>query len=311
MKKDLFKSKKLVAYLMLILVIFTWGVSPPLNYMLNNDYSVAFRTAVVALISAISITLVCIKRLKFLSVEYFKRAVITGIFLSLASLVQKIGLLYTTPTKYAFLENLSVVVVPIVLFFTIRKKPSLLTIIAIVLCLVGMFILTGMDFSGNSFYFGIGELLCSLAGVLYGVNIAYTGIVIKKLDTLLYLFVQLWTGVIISFLSAFLLSIIKIDGVPIETIKFSFDVGGLLLIVLLAIVFNVLCWFLRTYAMKYVNPNAVSIMMPFSAVVTGIISVVLGMDTLTFSFVVGGVISLIAIILSGNADVKESKKEDK
>ena len=106
-------------------------------------------------------------------------------------------------------------------------------------------------------------------------------------------------------------SVIKIDGVPIETIKFTFDVGGLALILLLSLVSNVLCWFLRTYAMKFVSPNAVSIMMPFSAVVSSIISVVLGMDTLSFSLILGGVISLIAIILSGRADVKESKNVDK
>lgn len=308
MKKDLLKNKKVIAYLMLIFVIFVWGSSPPLNFILNKNYSAAFRSAVIALVSAITLTFICIKRLKNLNKEYFKYAIPTGFFLSLASLLQKIGLLYTTPTKYAFLENLSVVVVPILLFIAVRKKPSFLTIVASVLCLVGAFVLSGMTFGGGSFYFGKGELLCALSGVLYGVNIAYTGVCIKKLDTLLYLLIQQWSGTIISFISAFLLSLVKINGAPIEAIKFSFDIGGLCLIVVLALVSNVLCWFLRTYAMKYVSATAVSILMPFSAVVTGIISVISGMDVLTFSFVCGGLISLFAVILSGIADVKEDKK---
>ena len=61
--------------------------------------------------------------------------------------------------------------------------------------------------------------------------------------------------------------------------------------------------------MKFVNPTAVSIIMPFSAVITGAISLLVGMDTLSFEFACGGIIALFAVILSSIADVKEDKKE--
>ncbi|MBR2449427.1 MAG: DMT family transporter [Clostridia bacterium] len=307
--EKLFKNKKVLAYAMLVFVIFVWGSSPPLNVVINKHYSVAFRSAVISLISALTLLLICIKKLKNLNKDYFKYAIPTGIFLSVASLVQKIGLLYTTPTKYAFLENISCVVVPIILFFAIKKKPSLLTIVSSVLCLVGMFILSGMNFGAESISFGKGELLCALAGVLYGVNIAYTGVKIKKFNTLLYLLIQQWASTIVSLLSAMLLSVIKVNGEPIEAIRFSFDFGGIALLVVLALVSNVLCWFLRTYAMKFVNPTAVSIIMPFSAVITGAVSLLVGMDVLSFEFVFGGIIALFAVILSSIADIIEDKKE--
>ena len=309
MEKNNLKKKTVGAYLMIILVLFIWGMSPPLNVIINAQYSVALRSAVIGFISAITLLIICIKKLKKLNKEYFKYAIPTGIFVSIASLVQKIGLIYSTPTKYAFLENLSCVVVPIILFFVIKKKPSLLTIIASILCLVGSFVLSGMNFSAESISFGKGEILCALAGVLYGVNIAYTGISIKKFDTLLYLLVQQWASAIVGLLSAIFLSIIELGGAPIEVMRFSWNIGGVFLLVVLALVSNVLCWFLRTYAMKFVNPTAVSIIMPFSAVITGVVSLLCGMDTISIEFVCGGVIALVAAILSGVADIKYESKD--
>ncbi len=306
-----FKKETGVAYAMIIFVVFIWGLSPPLNVIMNEKYSVAFRNAVICLISAVTLLFICRKNLKELNGQYFKYAIPTGVFVAMASLVQKIGLLYTTPTKYAFLENLSCVVVPILLFFAYKRKPSLLTVVSSVLCLTGCFILSGMNFSSESITFGKGELLCALAGVLYGVNIAYTGACIKKFNALLYLLIQQWASAVVAFLSAVLLAVVPIGGAPIETIRFAWDLSGIALLVVLALVSNVLCWFLRTYAMKFINPTAVSIIMPFSAVVTGIFSLICGMDSITLEFVLGGGIALAAAILSSIADVKyEDKKEE-
>ncbi len=302
------RKKTLIAYLMIIIVLFVWGASPPIDNFMNQKYSVALRVAVVGFIASITLLIICAKKLKKLNRDYFKIAVPTGVFLSLASLVQKIGLLYTTPTKYAFLENLSCVVVPIILFVVMRKKPNVLTVIACVLCLIGSFVLSGMKLNGDSLSFGLGELLCGLAGILYGVNIAFTGVHIKKFDTTLYLLVQLMTSAVVGMLSAILLSVIKVDGVPIEPLHFSWDIGGLLLLLVLALLSNVLCWFLRTSAMRYVNPTAISVIMPFSAVITGVISVLLGMEQVSNELLIGGGIALLAGILSSVADVLYEKK---
>lgn len=298
------KRQKIIAYLMLGFVLVVWGVMPPVNAVFNENFSPTFRSAIMYLVAAICITAICARQLKSLNRQYFKVAIPTGIFLAIASFVQKIGLLYTTPTKYAFLENLSCVVVPVILFVSTRKKPSFLTVVACLSCLVGSFVLTGMA-SGQTGAFGIGEILCALAGVLYGVNIAVTGLHVKKLNVLLYLMLQMWVGVIVSFASAILLSVIKVNGAPIETIRFSFNVWNVLLIIGTAIVANVLCWFLRTLAMMFVSPTAVSIIMPFSAVVTGCVSLLCGMDAFSMELLIGGIISLIAIILSGLADGKD------
>ncbi len=308
MLKSATKNKTTIAYAMLTFVIFLWGASPLINALLNNKCSVGLRSTIIGVISVTTLFIICGKRIKNLNKEYFKVALPTGACLAIASIVQKIGLYYTTPTKYAFLENLSCVVVPIILFFAIKKKPSLLTIISSVLCLIGAFVLGGMDFSAENISFGIGEFLCSLSGVFYGINIAYTGDKIKKFDALLYLFVQQCANVVISAVALVVFANVKINGAPIEVIHFTFDLTSILLILAIALVSNVLCWSLRTYALKFVNPTAVAVMMPFSAVVTGGLSLLFGMDTLSVEFIAGALISLFAVILSSIADIKYEKK---
>ena len=302
-------TKRTIAYLGIVFVILIWGLYPVLTSDLLEFYSGGMFSFTGSLVAAVSLLLLCIPKLKLLDRSYFKVALPTGFFVGLANLLQKIGLQYTTPTQYAFLENLSCVIVPLLLFLFIRKKPGALTISASVLCLIGCFILSGLDFSGGGVAFGKGELLCALAGILYGVNIAATGVYAKKLDAMLYVMIQMWMHVIVSGIAAFALDRITIGGNPIEKIVFSWDPKHLLLLAFLVLTISTLGWIIRTEALKYVNASVVAVLMPFSSVVTGVLAVCIGKDLFTLHLLLGGVIILLSSILSSVADIKENKQE--
>ena len=121
-------KKRTIAYCGIIFVILMWGVSPVLTSGLLDFYSGGMYSFASSLVSSVALLVLCIPKLKLLDRSYFKVALPTGFFVGLASLLQKIGLQYTTPTQYAFLENLSCVVVPLLLFLFIRKKPGALTV---------------------------------------------------------------------------------------------------------------------------------------------------------------------------------------
>ena len=161
---------RMIAYCGIFFVIFIWGLYPILTSDLLTFYSGGMFTFISSLVSAAALLLICVPKLKLLDRFYFKVAVPTGFFVGLANLLQKMGLQYTTPTQYAFLENLSCVVVPVLLFLFIRKKPGLLTVMASVLCLAGCFVLSGLYLSGGGASFGRGEILCALAGVMSSVE---------------------------------------------------------------------------------------------------------------------------------------------
>ena len=295
------KNKKALAYLGLIFVIFLWGGSPLITLYFYKFYSPTVRVAFGSLTSGLAMLLIAGKRIRLLGRRYLGLAIPTGVCLGLADISQKIGLQYTTPTNYAFLENLSVVTVPLVLFLLIRKKPTPLTLVAVVLCLTSSLLLTGVLTEGGGF--GKGDILCAISGMLYGVNIAITGRYAKGVCVPLYLSIQLLTVSSLGFASAFLLSALEI-----EPCFFTFRLGTILLLVLVVLVSSTLGWLIRTAAMKEVDPTAVAVMMPFSSVVTVLVSVLSGKDTLTPSLVIGAVLGLAAIVISGLAEREKSEK---
>ena len=299
------KHKRTIAYVGIVAVVFVWGLYPIFASNLLASYSGGAFTFISSLISAVVLLPECLPRFRLLNRTYFKIAVPTGLFVGAANLMQKIGLRYTTPTRYAFLENLSCVVVPILLFLFIRKKPNLLTVVSSILCLVGCFFLCGGGLTGGAL--GVGEILCALAGVFYGVNIAATGVFAGRLNAMLYVMIQMWVNVAVSGIAALALDKITVNGQPIERFAFSFDPKKLVMLTVLVLAIGTFGWIVRTEALKYVNASVVAVVMPFSSVVTGVVAVTVGKESFGLPLLFGGLIILFSSILSSAADIRESR----
>ena len=302
------KQNVIIAYVYLFLVVFLWGVCPLFSKYLLEYFSPSMFSAIGCTISAISLLIICIPNLKQLNAKYFLTALPLGFFIGLASLLQKIGLQYTTPAKYSFLENLSCISVPILLFLFTKKKPNLLTIIASLLCLLATFLLSGITLSGGGATFKIGEILCALSGILYGVNIAGTGVFAKDLYTPLYIMIQMWVQAISLFIISFVLNSITVNGAPIQALKYTLDFKIIMSLALLFLFSNTLCWILRTSAMKQISASVVAVITPVSAIITTIFSIIVGYDAISPSLIISAIIFVGASILSSVGDNKDRKK---
>lgn len=286
------------AYATLLCVVVIWALSPAVNKLLYAYTSPTVTSVLVAFFSFLALLVYCRRELSCLDKRYFAVAVPTGLAKALASLVQKVGLLYTTPAAYAFLENLSCVIVPILMFCFIRKRPSLLTVLSSCLCLFGAFVLCGVGV--GDLRFGIGEALCALAGVGYAFNIAGTGCFARDLKPSLYVLIHMGVSTLVSLASTVLFGRIEFGGAPIAPVYFSFL--SLPIILLLALVSNVLCWILRTRSITRINPSTVAVIMPLSAVLATSFSILLGTDTFSVDLLLGGGIILASILLSTLGD---------
>lgn len=301
----------LLAYLGIIAVVLIWGVIPTAKKALIGDhFSAAIYSAMTTFAAACVLLLISAKKLRELNPSYFKIAIPTGLFVGAAALLQAIAYKYdASPTKQAFLENLSCVVVPILLFVITKKKPTVLTVIASLTCLAASFVL-GEVFS-SSLSFGIADVLNALAGIFYGVNIAITGIYAKKYNASLYVMIQLFVQAIVSAIIAISFNFITFAGEPMDKIVFTPDPWLILGLIGIGILTNTVCWTIRTTAMKYVSANVVAVIMPFSAVVTGIVSVILGMDSISSTLIIGAALGLIASFISSADDIIANKKAEK
>ncbi len=298
----------------IIFVIIIWGFYPLLTAGLLEHYSGGVFTLLGAAVSAVALTLLCMPKLRLLDKSYFRVAVPTGLSVAVASLLQKIGLQYTTPTYYAFLENLSCVAVPLLLYLFIKRKPGFLTLSAAAICLCACFILSGAGAGG--FSFGKGEILCALAGITYGFNIAATGAFAKKLNALLYVMIQMWVNTAASAVTVAALDRITVGGAPVEKAVFSTDWRHLAAAAALVLGISTFGWLIRTESQKRVNASVVAVMMPFSSLVTGVASVVAGSDVFSPRLAVGGALIILSSVLSGIGDSAdaaraERKKEEK
>ena len=307
--------KKTIAYLQLIFVVFIWGISPQFTLFFYKHYSPLAYITFGAAVSFVAYLAISGKHIKEFNLSYILPGVLTGIFLALANMSQKIGLLYTTPAKYAFLENLSCISVPILMYILLRKKPNIVTIFSCLMCLAGVLLLNGISFNMYSSW-GIGETLCAAAGILYGFNITGAAVYARRLYTPLFLAVQTLTTFIIYLISTLIFNNISVGktGKPLEKIVFTWQPKYIILMAVVILITSAFCWTIRTNVLKTIDATVVSVIMPFTAVITTVVSIIRKTDQLSVHFVVGAIVVLAAIILSSCSDIivnkisKSSKK---
>ena len=130
-------------YIMLLIVVISWGCDPVINRYLYGYYSAAALSSLCTLVCALTFLFLARKKLHLLrDKKYLRVALPICLFNSMACVLQRIGLQYTSPAHYAFLEHLSCAAVPVILLLCFKKKPSAMQILASALCLGGCLILS-------------------------------------------------------------------------------------------------------------------------------------------------------------------------
>lgn len=297
---------KIKYYLMLLFVVVAWGCDPIINRHLYKYYSAAALSSLATLASALMFLFLSRKKLCLLKDKrYFTAALPICLVNSLACVLQRIGLQYTSPAHYAFLEHLSCAAVPLILFFVFRKKPTVVQILASFVCLVGCFLLAsggGIQLSLN-----VGDALCAAAGILLGLGIVCTSLFTKDMDIMLFMTLHMCTYFLTSVTLATAMHFIRVNGAPMERFMFSFSPIALIFAIVFGLFTVGICWLLRNEANRRLSPTAVAVIAPFAAVITALISVLQGMERATPSFIIACILILSAAIFAG---LGESKAED-
>lgn len=304
------RKKKWVYYGMLGLMVLLWGIDPTVNASFYRYYSASILTAIQTFASALFFWLLFWKKGEKLSWQELKIALPISLLNSVGCLLQRIGLQYTTPSNYAFLEHISCVVVPVAMFLLVRQKPSRWQVLASVLCLTGCFLLSGIDFETNRIAFGIGEILCCSAGLLYGTSLAMTGVYGKQMNLNVYISVHMTVYFLVAVFMAVGLSWFKVNGVPLETPVFSAEPLRLLFLFGFGLLSVGIGWLLRTEAARNLEPTVVAVVSPFSAVIASVVSVCCGMDELTGNLLIGSTLILVAALISGVADTYSENAQE-
>ena len=60
--------------------------------------------------------------------------------------------------------------------------------------------------------------------------------------------------------------------------------------------------------MKHVDATVVAVMMPFSSIIAGTLSVLVGMDELTLNLVLGAVLGFVSMLICAIGDIQSYRK---
>ena len=299
-------KKKILSIFGLIIVVVLWGIAPVCSKYLfdNHYYSPAFLVGVRGALSILAMLLIILINgdFKDLNKSYWI-CIPAGLFLGFAYLFQFIGLDSTTPAKNTFLESFSCIAVPIVLLILTKEKPTLSSVIASIVCVLGAFVLCGNGFNFSALFTAptIGDILSCIGGIFFGIDIAFTKVFAKGKNSRVYVFFQLIILTIMSFAYA----------IPFEKdLAFSWDFPIRMNVLFIGVICTAVCWVLRTKCISNVSAVTCAVLMPMSAVVAAFVSLICRMEAFSWNVIVGGVIITAAIVISGVFDAKREKQEE-
>jgi len=264
------------------------------KYMLGF-YSPGIKRLLDAVFATAALGAIAGKQLKSVDRGTVRFSLAVGLFFSLAMLLEGVALNYTTPAKSNFFGNVSCITVPVFVAVFTRKLPRPGKLLAGVLCLLGF----GIIIFGDSLYGGIpafsfGDGLTLVSGVFYGITTAAIGTWGKNRNSLVLTFLEFCVTVPMCILYV----------VCFEEVAFSWSFRDLAVVAGAAVVVQGLCWLLRNFAVRHIEPGLVAIIMSFSTVVSGVVSVLTGMDVFSWSLAIGGAVCVAAAILSGLSGAK-------
>lgn len=169
-------TKQLKADLMLILVTFAWGVSYYLMDVSLADMGPFTLNSHRFLIAFFVALVFAFPKLRSVNRETLWYSFVIGTILVFVYIGATFGVLYTSLSNVGFLCALSVVFTPILGYFIFGIVPSKKLRIVVVLCIIGIGLLTLDD----QLKVAIGDLLCILCAFAYAFDLLITERAVRK-----------------------------------------------------------------------------------------------------------------------------------
>ncbi|MBS4224997.1 DMT family transporter [Lederbergia citrea] len=276
--------RKYLGEMGLIITAIIWGSGFVASAMSLDHYTPYQILAGRFFIGTIILSLLFNKKLKNIKKSTMIKGAVLGIILYAAFALQTVGLIYTTPSKNAFLTAVNVVIVPFIGFLLYKRKIDMFELVGAVTALVGVAVLS-LKLSSE---INIGDLLTLCCAVGFAFHIFYTARFVKDEDAVLITIVQMVTAAVISWI------VVLLRG---ET-SFTLGSEGLLPLLYLGIFSTTIAFLLQTVAQKFITETKAAIILSTESLWGMAFSVVILSEIMTLKMIIGATLILGAIILS-------------
>ncbi|MBQ7592771.1 MAG: DMT family transporter [Synergistaceae bacterium] len=272
-----------------------WGVSFPVMKILVGVYPTCWLLFLRFLAGALMIYVVFHKRINKSFRNDFKGGVIIGVLLFLAATTQTLGLNYIDSGRNAFITSVYVILVPLFLWVIKRKFPGWFTLAAAVICVIGMYLLSGENLGGGV---NIGDFLTFLCAIFFAVQIIAISHYTQGSDPITLSCVEFFTLAALSFISSLLFET-RTEIINIPTL------WGLLFMIFFC-TFG--CYAIQICAQKYAEPSHATIIMSLESVFGLASGIIFLGEKISFKAGVGCALIFIAVLISELAPLIHKKK---
>lgn len=282
------KTATLKYDLMLFIVAVMWGtgfigIKYAQDYGMSSSLIVIFRM----LFASGAMLAIFFPQIRRLTKIQIKHGVIAGLFMSAGFLLQTIGMQYTEVSSNAFLTTTNVIFVPFISWFLLKKRPPFKTFLAVAIGFLGISILTRVF--DTTISFNLGDILSLLCAASYAMQIAYIGYAAKESEAASFSFVQ-----------------ITVTGLVALTYFLLFEQGATItplfgtavwITLYLGIACTALPYWLECTAQKYIPAARSALIISLEGMFASILSILLGLETITWSLVAGGAVIMVSILI--------------
>lgn len=278
-------AKKRYGKIALFLTAMFWGTTFAIGKLATEAFSPSFIIALRFSVAVITLVIASFPLWKLVNKEYLIDGTKMGIPLFLSYLLQVAGLaLDTSPGKSAFLCTTYSVMVPFLYWRITKKRPKLLHIFCVFLCLIGVGILSFHGGWGMS----MGDILTVLSGVPCAFNLVISSIVSQDKDPLLLTTIELGVVTILAWICVF----------ATNTFPTEFPLNTVSGIVYLGVIATALCLYLQSYGLKYENPSIGGMILSLESVFGVIFSIIIYHENITLRMWIGFIVVFTAVALS-------------
>lgn len=281
----------------LIITAAIWGfsfvvVKDSLDYI-GPVYMIALRYT----LAAVVMSLVFIKKWKFINRKAVLHGVITGVFLFIAYLTQTIGCKFTTAGKNAFLTTIYVILIPFICWTLYRRRPGWYVFVAAFMSITGIGLLALG--TGDTAGINVGDTLTLISGLFFALHIVFTEIYGNRGDDpLLLTLIQFFVSAISGWIFAPLID----GGFPVSAVSQPNVIGSILYLG----VFSTMVGFsLQNIGLKYVQSSLASILLSFESVFGVLFSTIILKEQLSVRMIIGCCLIFAALMV---AECFKSKK---
>jgi len=204
-----------------------------------------------------------------------------GGLLFVGYVLQTVGLQYTSPSTSAFVTYLLVVLVPLISFAVLRRRPHPLTLVGLVLAVAGLVLLTG----GADVAFGRGEVLTLGCAVAFAAHIVLLGETAERHDPVRLTCIQVMFVGVACLAVSLVTGGLRMSGAAVGAAAFT------------GVFATALAFFAMVWAQRVVSPSRAALILLLEPVFAALLAWATG-DGLSSGALAGGTLILAAVVVA-------------